>query len=138
VEARLNARHPQDERTSPSAVRLREARLRSENSLLLEFILIFQLVLDLALMWERFLVERELLNLPSEIGNSLAEEQIINEVITLLISTTTALYLLAFPLYYLLQNLACLAKAHEEITANSTPVPLTIDPLRSVLALQPG
>jgi hypothetical protein len=33
---------------------------------------------------------------------------------------------------------AYLAKAHEDTTANSTPVPLITDPLRSVLALQPG
>jgi hypothetical protein len=54
------------------------------------------------------LIKQELTNLPSKIGSSLAEEQIINEVITLLISITITLYLLAFPLYYLLQNLAYL------------------------------
>jgi hypothetical protein len=41
-------------------------------------------------MWERFLVERELPNLLSKTGNSLAKKQIINEVITLLINTIIA------------------------------------------------
>ena len=52
--------------------------------------------------------------------------------------STAAPCLLAFLLYYLLQIPAYLAKAHEDTTANSTPVPPTTDPLRSVLALQPG
>jgi hypothetical protein len=87
-------------------------------------------------MWERFLVEQELLNLPLKAGNSLAKEQIINKVITLLISTIIALCLLTFPLYYLYQTLAYLTKTHEDIIANSTLVLLIIDSLRLILALQ--
>ena len=50
-----------------------------------------------------------------ETGKSFTEEQIVDEVVTLLIGTTTAPCLVSFALYYLLKNPEEIAKARKEI-----------------------
>jgi cytochrome P450 len=60
-----------------------------------------------------------------ETGTSLSEEQKIDEIVTLLIGPTTSPCLIAFTLYHLLQNPACLSNARHEISTvlgPSTPL----------------
>ncbi|KAK4694135.1 hypothetical protein P7C71_g3401, partial [Lecanoromycetidae sp. Uapishka_2] len=52
-----------------------------------------------------------------ETGKQLDEQRIIDEVVTIIIGTTTCPGLLAFAVYYLLQNTHCITKAREEIDA---------------------
>lgn len=50
-----------------------------------------------------------------ETGKSLTESQIIDEIVTMPIGSSTAPCVISSAIYYLLKNPECLAKAHEEI-----------------------
>ncbi|KAL9596232.1 MAG: hypothetical protein Q9219_005943 [cf. Caloplaca sp. 3 TL-2023] len=52
-----------------------------------------------------------------ETGKSLTEEQILDEIVTMPIGSSTAPCVIATALYYLLQTPACIARAREEIDA---------------------
>jgi cytochrome P450 len=58
-------------------------------------------------------------------GKSLTHEQVIDEILTLLIGTSTVGNFVSFAMYYLLQNPECISKAREEIDSvltNDTPI----------------